>query len=133
MTEQRDLLQSRIDRERQYAREVLDVQFKGVGYLLAANAAGLAGCITLLKDYATVPQLKGVGIFICLFGLGFISAVAAFLGAVSLNHGWLGAFLEQNKRTNPKFYVAAAVAPCVLSCLLLCAAVGIMIGRFVWL
>jgi hypothetical protein len=50
MTEQRDLLQERIDRERQYAKEVLDLQFKGVGYLFAANAAGLAGCITLLKD-----------------------------------------------------------------------------------
>jgi hypothetical protein len=80
-----------------------------------------------------VPQLRGVGIFICLFGFGFISAMAAFLGAVALHQGWLEAFSEQNKRTNPKFYVAAAIAPCVLSVQLLCAAVAIMIGRFVWL
>jgi len=60
MTEKLELL-------RQHAKDVLDIQFKGVGYLLAANAAGIAGCVTLLKDYETVPQLKGIGIFIYSF------------------------------------------------------------------
>jgi hypothetical protein len=132
MTEERELHQKRMDEQRQYAKDVLDIQFKGVGYLLAANAAGLAGCVTLVKDYATAPQLKGVGIFICLFGLGFISAVMAFLGTVSLQQGWLGAFLGLDATgISPKSHVAAAIVPCVLSCLLLCAAVAFMIVRFV--
>jgi hypothetical protein len=59
MADAKELLQRRIDDERQYAKEHFDVEFKAVGYLLAANAAGLAACVTLLKDYAAVPQLKG--------------------------------------------------------------------------
>jgi hypothetical protein len=84
MSEGRELLTFSRDRAKEanaiyYAIGNFDVEFKAVGYLLAANAAGLAGCVTLLKDYATVPQLKGIGVFICLFGLGFIFAVIGFV------------------------------------------------------
>jgi hypothetical protein len=134
MSDGRDLLQRRIDEERQYAKEHFDVEFKAVGYLLAANAAGLAGCVTLLKDYATVPQLKGIGIFICLFGLGFILAVIGFIAITVHRQAWLGAFLGgRAKKANPTYYVIGAFAPNCLSCLLLCAAVALMIGRFIWL
>jgi len=58
----------------------------------------------------------------------------AFVGAVSLHQGWLGAFLGiEVKGTSPKLYVAAALVPCVLSCLFLCAGVAVMVGRFMWL
>jgi hypothetical protein len=79
MPESREQIQKRIEQERQYAKEFLDIEFKGAGYLLAAHAAGIAGCVTLLKDYATIPQLKGIGIFIGLFGLGFVAAVCGFI------------------------------------------------------
>jgi len=134
MSEGRDLLQRRIDEERQYAKEHFDVEFKAVGYLLAANAAGLAGCVTLLKDYATVPQLKGIGIFICLFGLGFILAVIGFIALTIHRQTWLGAFLGgRSKEANPVLYAIGATVPNVLSGLLLCAAVLLMIGKFIWL
>jgi len=134
MTEQRELLQKKIEAEREYAKDALDIQFKGVGYLLAANAAGIAGCMSLLKDYSTVPPLKGIGIFICLFGLGFISAIMGFLGTVSHHQGWMGGFLDHNdKGTRPNLYVIAAVAPIVISCLLLSGAILIMVAKFMWL
>lgn len=37
---------------------------KGANYLLAAHGAGFVVCLSLLKDCANTPQLKGVGIFI---------------------------------------------------------------------
>ena len=61
MTKPQD--QKQRDEAQQYMEDVFDLLLKAVGYLLAANAPGLAGCMTLLKDYATVPQLKGIGIF----------------------------------------------------------------------
>jgi hypothetical protein len=134
MTEQRELLQKRIEAEHQYAKDALDIQFRGVGYLLAANAAGLAGCMALLKDYSTVPQLKGIGIFIGLFGMGFIFALMGFLGTVLHHQGWMGSFLGYNdKGTRPFLHVMAAAAPIVISCLLLSGAVLIMLGKFMWL
>jgi hypothetical protein len=129
-----DLLLKRIEQERQYAKEHFDVEFKAVGYLLTANAAGLAGCVTLLKDYATAPQLKGIGIFISLFGSGFIFAVIGFVAITIHRQAWLGAFLGgRAKEANPKLYAFAAFAPNAISCLLLCAAVALMMGRFIWL
>jgi hypothetical protein len=134
MSELRELLLKGIDQERQYAKEHFDVEFKAVGYLLAANAAGLAGCMTLLKDYANVPQLKGIGIFICLFGLGFIFAVVGFVAITIHRQMWLGSFLDgRSKDANPMHYAIAAFAPNLLSCLLLCAAVALMISKFIWL
>jgi hypothetical protein len=134
MSEGRELLQRRIDEERQYAKEHFDVEFKAVGYLLAANAAGLAGCVTLLKDYATVPQLKGIGVFICLFGLGFIFAVIGFVAITIHRQAWLGTFSrDRAKEANAIYYAIGAFAPNALSCLLLCAAVALMIGKFIWL
>jgi len=134
MSEIRELLQTGIDQERQYAKEHFDVEFKAVGYLLAANAAGLAGCITLLKDYATAPQLKGIGIFICLFGLGFIFAVVGFIAITFHRQAWLGMFLDGRfAEANPMLYALVALVPNLLSCLLLCGAIALMIGRFAWL
>jgi hypothetical protein len=58
-----------------------------------------------------VPQLKGIGLFIWLFGLGFISA----------------------KEAHPMRYAIGAFAMNALSCLFLCAAVALIMGRFIWL
>jgi hypothetical protein len=134
MSEMRDLLQKGIDEERQYAKEHFDIGFKAVGYLLAANAAGLAGCMTLLKDYATVPQLKGIGVFIFLFGLGFICAVVGFVAITIHRQAWLGAFGgNRKKEASPMLYAIGAFTPNAISCLLLCSAVALMMGRFIWL
>lgn len=51
---------------------------KSANYLLVAHGAGLVGCLSALKDYANVPQLKGLGIFIVLFGVGLLGAIANY-------------------------------------------------------
>jgi hypothetical protein len=61
-------------------------QIKSANYLLVAHAAGLIGCLSVLKDYATTPQLKGMGIFIILFGIGLLGAI---LNYVSIAFGVL--------------------------------------------
>jgi len=122
------------DEMRQYMKDVLDLLFKAVGYLLAANAAGLAGSITLLKDYETVPQLKGIGIFISLFGFGFLSAVLAFLGIIAVHQAWHGVSMGFDKGpSNPQFYMALVYVPSALSVFLLVNAVSLMIWKFIWL
>jgi len=59
-----------------------DQHLKSASYLLAAHAAGLAGCLTVLKDYANTPQLRGLGIFVMLFGVGLIAAILNYISLV---------------------------------------------------
>jgi uncharacterized membrane protein YiaA len=51
---------------------------KSANYLLVAHGAGLVGCLSVIKDYANVPQLKGLGFFIALFGIGLLGAIAYY-------------------------------------------------------
>ena len=46
---------------------------------MVAHGAAFVGCFALLKDYATTPAYKGVGIFIALFGVGFVLAISAYI------------------------------------------------------
>jgi hypothetical protein len=45
--------------------------------LMVGHAAGLVTCLTLIKDYKDNPQLKGLGTFIVLFGVGLVIALSA--------------------------------------------------------
>jgi hypothetical protein len=56
-----------------------DNHFKSANYLLAAHAAGLIGCLSVLKDYNSTPQLKGLGVFVVLFGIGLIAAIVNYI------------------------------------------------------
>lgn len=53
--------------------------FKSANYLFVSHGVGLVGCITALKDYSSSPELKGLGIFIVLFGVGFLSAIFNYI------------------------------------------------------
>jgi hypothetical protein len=55
-------------------------QVRSANYLPVAHAAGLLGCLSVLKDYATTPQLKGMGSFVVLFGVGLICAIINYIG-----------------------------------------------------
>jgi hypothetical protein len=59
-----------------------EIHFKSANYLLAAHAVGLVGCLTTLKDYAATPQLKGIGIFVVLFGVGLLASIVNYVGHV---------------------------------------------------
>jgi hypothetical protein len=52
-----------------------DLHFKGANYLFVAHGAGLVGCLAMVKDYATTPSYKGVGVFIIVFGCGFLTGI----------------------------------------------------------
>jgi hypothetical protein len=62
-------------KDRDARKDAWDVNNKALNTLMVAHAAGLVACLTLLKDYKDNPQLKGLGLFIGLFGLGLVAAV----------------------------------------------------------
>jgi hypothetical protein len=64
-------------RDRDARKDLWDVNNRALNALMVAQGAGLVTCLTLLKDYDDKPQLKGVGIFIALFGLGLVTAIAS--------------------------------------------------------
>jgi len=74
-------LQSKIRSE---FRDFWDFQLKIVNNLMIAHAAGLVTCVTLLKDYKDNAQIKGIGLFVKLFGYGLTAAIVAF--AILLLH-----------------------------------------------
>ena len=58
-------------------KDAWDVLSKALNSLMIAHAAGLVTCLTLVKDYkAESPgQLKGLGCFIGLFGVGLVTTI----------------------------------------------------------
>jgi hypothetical protein len=106
-------------------------QIKSANYLLVAHAAGLIGCLSVLKDYATTPQLKGMGIFIILFGIGLLGAI---LNYVSIAFGVLIA-TGGRKRGSMSYRTAISVtllgaAGGLAGLALLVVAIAIIIARF---
>jgi hypothetical protein len=63
----------------QHMKDNYDTHLKTANYLFVAHGAGLIGCLSVLKDYNTVPQLKGIGIFIFLFGAGFLGGMLNYI------------------------------------------------------
>jgi hypothetical protein len=60
-------------------KDTFDTLAKGANLLLVANAAGLAGCLSTLKDYNSTPMLKGIGLLIFLFGTGLMFATSGYI------------------------------------------------------
>ncbi|MGY4174736.1 hypothetical protein ACVIHH_000027 [Bradyrhizobium sp. USDA 4518] len=59
--------------------EHYDQLYKRVHYLFVGHGAGLVGCLTILKDYGSTPQYRGVGLPIVLFGIGLIAAIVNYI------------------------------------------------------
>jgi hypothetical protein len=108
-------------------RDFWDVQVKAANYLMIAHAAGLVTCVTLLKEYKDNAQLKGIGVFIGLFGSGLMVAIMAF--ALLLTQRML--FLDTDVRLRkfvPEIRRAARVSG--ISCVILLAAIVVAIWKF---
>jgi len=118
------------EEERQHAKDYFEVEFKAVGYLLAAHGAGLAACMALLKDYATTPYLKGVGVFISCFGLGFILAISGFIALSAQRREMMNVFLEGRPKSGKSLSLAWSLILTTVSCLCLTGAVALIIGKF---
>ena len=86
--------------EKEHAKEIFETEFKAVGYLLAANGAGLVGCLSVIKDYNTNPQLHGIGIFISIFAVGFLFAMLSFMAAQQHRSAIMGIFLGKASESN---------------------------------
>lgn len=52
-----------------------DHNLKTANYLIAAHGACLLLALSALKDYTPSGPLKGIGLFILLFGLGLLAAM----------------------------------------------------------
>jgi hypothetical protein len=50
--------------------DLIDYIGKGFQSLMVVNGAALVTCLASLKDYATSPAYKGVGVIILLFAVG---------------------------------------------------------------
>jgi hypothetical protein len=82
---------------RQIMQSTLELETKALNYLLVANGAGMAGCLTALKDYATVPQLHGLGVLIVIFSGGLITGTLGFLSFQSANFDVMRAVLVRDE------------------------------------
>jgi hypothetical protein len=67
------------DKREQRLKDNWEAVNKALYTLMVGHAAGLAGCLTLLRDYnATSPvHLEGLGTFIWLFGIGLCLAIVS--------------------------------------------------------
>jgi hypothetical protein len=66
----------------QHTRDGYDTHLKTANYLFVAHGAGFVGCLSVLKDHANVPQLKGVGLYIILFGIGFLAGILNYVALI---------------------------------------------------
>jgi hypothetical protein len=108
---------------------------KSANYLLAAHGAGLVGCLSLLKDYANTPQLKGVGAFIVLFGVGLLGSIAAYVSiaisrAIALNLVVYGSETDEANRPIANFLLKLNIGGLIVAVLTLFTAIVLLIYRF---
>src|SRR5258708_2405935 len=66
----------------QHMKDGYDNHLKTANYLFVAHGAGLIGCLSVLKDYSPNSPLKGVGVFIFLFGVGFLGGMLNYISLV---------------------------------------------------
>ena len=116
---------------REHAIEFHGVITKAANYLLVANGAGLVGTLSVIKDYATTPQLKGMGIFIALFGIGLIAAIisyisGAYLQVITIRPATISKSLHRAIKFGGNLQLVAGIT----AVLALVAAIVIIIFRF---
>jgi hypothetical protein len=70
---------------------------KIANYLLVAHSAGFVGCLSVLKDYQNIPQLKGIGLLIKLFGVGLLFAVLFYGSAMAIKINVKAAIMAQKR------------------------------------
>jgi hypothetical protein len=118
-----------------YLRESRELELKTISYLLVSHAAGLVACVSVLKDYNSVAQLRGLGVFIWIFGLGLIAAIVAFVCHV-LNKELVVMRIEDDENlpdeiSISKFFRAVSfLTPQLASGALLVIAIAVTIYRF---
>jgi hypothetical protein len=113
-------------------KDLWEATNKALNALMVAHGAGLVTCLTLLKDYnaASTGHLKGLGLFIALFGVGLVLAVgSAVVWIVGRYNYWI---FPSGRRWNVpharRDWTTALLA--LLSTLLMAAAILIAVFKF---
>jgi hypothetical protein len=89
----------------------------------------LAQCrVFTLKDYAVTEQLKGIGVFISLFAIGFILAAVGTV-ALSINRNAMLTWVTHGGE-RPKLGFWSATLPLLLSIMCLFGAVLLIVFKF---
>jgi hypothetical protein len=101
---------------------------KGATSLMVAHAAGLVTCLTLIKDYKDNPPLRGVGVFISMFGVGLITAVWA-ASLLLLVRGQYVELIEEKKAAYP-IIVRMLILLANISGVIFVAAIGFAVYKF---
>jgi hypothetical protein len=77
-----ELSEQDVDKVRAQVKVMIDLIQKGIQFLLIAHGAGIGACVAALKDYATVPALKGIGTFVSIFSFGFFLAMIGYMALI---------------------------------------------------
>jgi hypothetical protein len=91
-------------RRYEYEKENFELDTRGINYLIGAHGTGLIGCLALMKDYDTSPNLHGIGLFLSLFILGLIASAIAFIAAGIHRHKILAPYVYEHyaERETPR-------------------------------
>jgi hypothetical protein len=117
---------------RSFLTEKFDIEYKWLGYLLAAHGAGMIACLSALKDYKDNPQLKGIGIFVTLFGLGLIFSAVAFStlsGTVEFMYRYL-VYGDEQMNAKHELAMKVYVVSALVSAMIFVIAIGLCVYRF---
>jgi hypothetical protein len=112
-----------------------DIEFRVLGYLMAAHATGMIVCLSALKDYKDTTSLKGIGILVVLFGLGLILSALAFITLGSgiervFRHIAQDSANADERQSEIKIMGKVYLVIGMLSCIMFVVAIGIVIYRF---
>lgn len=116
----------------QHMKDGYDNHLKTANYLFVAHGAGLVGCLSVLKDYVTVPALKGVGFFVVLFGIGFLAAMLNYISLIFARAVVLNSLLDETSPNQPtvSFLTVLHFVGLIASIGTLVVALLFIIGRF---
>jgi hypothetical protein len=109
-------------------KDAWDVLNKALNSLMVAHAAGLVACLTLLKDYKDNPQLKGLGLFVGLFGLGLVAAIISAVLLLIARTQYLS--VPRARESNYRPMMRTFIALAHISVVLLIFAVLLAVYRF---
>jgi hypothetical protein len=98
--------------------------FKTASYLLLAHGSSLVAAVTGLKEYASAPQLYGVGAFIALFAIGLLASISYYTSLFLSRAVIMNALMSDE---DPNDSVSAAFLK-LFNVIFLIVAVGALIG-----
>lgn len=100
--------------------------------LIGAHGAALAACVTVLKDAASIPQYRGVGVFFILSGAGLIAAILNYASVFMINATVRSSLIsdeDPNDAASAGFLGGLNVITLGVAIVLLLAAIGLVIWR----